>query len=518
MSSFVHSAGQRYPGDREQHNTEEPTALELRMRQILSHVDFPAMSRDALDALRATPEDDASLQHLANIVLREYALTLKVLRTANSAYYKRGGRPVESAAHAMLLIGARTVRSLAASLLVFDHYRKQSPGLKELMLLSMITANHARELAMKRRLPDPEEAHLAGMFRNLGEVLVAGYLPREYAKIICKMEEERKPAIPASFEVLEFTFEDLGEAMARHWGMPEAVVSCMRATGPVGTTELGSIVACAHDLTMAVYRRGKDEPEGGVGDVVVRYARALSLTHADLTAVIRAAHAETREILSSAKVSLDDLRLRHQRDAAIRALGGVPGAPTPLASPAIDSDVLSGMRRQLVEESRRAADPASGEDLNRVILTMLEAIYRGGPFDRVVFCVMAPDGRSVKARFGLGTAVESLLETFSYELSPRAGPVAVSLLRRQASFVPVERDFNDQELKFAQSLGAGSFGILPVVVAGRLLGCVYCDRPWNAAPPDRATVAFAREVCAGAVKGIAARRATPTPIRSAAVT
>ena len=144
------AARQRYPDNRDGHNTEEPTALEIRMRQILSEADFPAISKDALDALRATPDDDASLQRLANIVLRDYALTLKVLRTANSAYYKRG-KPVQSATHAMLLLGARTVRHLAGSIMMFDHYRKRSPGLKELMLMSMITANHAREIGHAHR-------------------------------------------------------------------------------------------------------------------------------------------------------------------------------------------------------------------------------------------------------------------------------------------------------------------------------------------------------------------------------
>ncbi|MBK8248263.1 MAG: HDOD domain-containing protein [Gemmatimonadetes bacterium] len=504
--------------------SDEPTALEVRMRQILAQADFPAISRDALEALKATPDNDASLQRLANIVLREYSLTLKVLRTANSAYYKRGGKPVQSAAHAMLLLGARTVRSLAASLLVFDHYRKRSPGLKEQMLLSMLTANHARELAMLRNLPDPEEAHLAGMFRNLGEVLVAGYFPREYARIINQMEVNRKAPGIAAFEVLGFTFEDLGEALTRHWGMPEAVVGCTRADGPAGVTELGAVVACAHDLTTAVYRRDREVRGDGVTDVMERYAKALKLSRADVGAVMKAALRETKEIFASAKVNIDDLRLRNQHDAAIKELGGWVGMATPPSTDSVTGDPVDGLRRTLVEEVRRAAEPASGEDVNRVILTTLEAIYRGGPFDRVVFCMMAPDGRSVKARFGLGTAVEPLLESFRYDLSPREGPVAVAMLRRQSLFVPVDRDFTAQELRFAQSLGAGSFGILPVVVAGRLIGCVYCDRPWNARIPDKPTVAFARQVCDGAARGIAARRHTPlatsvvpTPLATTAI-
>ncbi len=512
MSSLAAQHRSRPSGDRDNRPPDEPSALDLRMRQILAQADFPAISKDALDALKAMPDDDASLQRLANIVLREYALTLKVIRTSNSAYYKRGGQQVQSAAHAMLLLGARTVRHLAASLLVFDHYRKRSPGLKELMLMSMLTANHARELAMLRKLPDPEEAHLAGMFRNLGEVLVAGYFARDYARIINLIEGGRKTAALAAFDVLGFTFEDLGEAMARHWGMPEPVVACMRADSPAGNTELGSVIACAHELTTAVYRRDRDARTDGVSEVMTRYSKVLKLTRDDASAVVRAALRETKETFASAKVSVDDLRLRKQHDAAINELGGWVGTATPAGTAAVDEfSATLALRRELSEEARRAAEPGSGEDLNRVILTTLEAIYRGGPFERVVFCVMSPEGTAIKARFGLGTAVESLLDKFSYELTPRDGPVAVAMLRRQSVYVPVDRDFTAQELRFAQALGAGSFGIFPVVVSGRLIGCVYCDRPWNARLPDKPTVAFVREICDDAMKGIAARQ-SGTPV------
>ncbi len=144
---------------------------------------------------------------------------------------------------------------------------------------------------------------------------------------------------------------------------------------------------------------------------------------------------------------------------------------------------------------------------------VLEAIFRGGPFDRVVFCMLTPDRTGVKARYGLGTGVEQLLESFAFELSPREGPVAVAMLRRQSVCVPVERDFTAQELRFAQSLGASSFGVFPVVVGSRLVGCVYCDRPWNSRLPDRNTLAYVRKLCEGAVKGIEARQSANTPGR-----
>lgn len=526
---IVQNHAKEYPGKREPHNTDDRSPLEIKMRMILSEADFPAISKDALDALKHMPEDDASIQRLSYIVLREYALTLKVLRTANSAYYKRSDKTIQSATHAMLLLGARTVRHLAASLLVFEHYRKRSPGLKELMLLSLLTANHAREIAMRRNLPDPEEAHLCGMFRNLGEVLIAGYFPKEYARILQHLETKARGEGIAAFEVLGFRFEDLGESMARHWGMPEPVIIGIRADGPLAVSEVGVITAFAHDLTAAVYRRDFDPKRDGVAEVLTRYARRLNLTREEVAGVLEASLAETKEVFASAKVTLDDLKLRRLQKAAMAQLGswGPPAAEIPApgasagATPEQVAEVeatiaLARVREELCSEVIRIAQPASGEDLNRVILMVLEGIFRGGPFDRVVFCMITPDRSGVKARYGLGTGVEQLLEKFTFELSPREGPVAVAMLRRQSVCVPVERDFTAQELRFAQSLGSSCFGVFPVVVGTRLVGCVYCDRPWNARLPDRGTLAYVRKLCEGAVKGIEARQAAATPGRQTA--
>jgi len=407
--------------------------VEGRLQRILADVDFPAISNDALEALKEVPDDESSIQRLANIVLREYALTVKVLRTANSAHYRRTDKHIRSAAHAMLLLGAGTVRHLAASLLLFEHYRKRSPGLKELMLLSLLTANHARELALLRGLPDPEEANLCGMFRNLGEVLVAAYFPRDYARILQAMEQRGCGQAAAAFEVLGFPYEALGEAMARNWGMPDRVVAGIRSAGTQASDDLLAITAFAHELTTAVYRRDADPARDGVTEVLARFAKRLKLGRDEVGGVLQSALKETRATFAAANVTLDGLTLRKQQHAALAALGSheslaiddESGDAAPGAGRETTADPLQLVRLELRGEVERMAMPGSGEVLSRVILTALEAAFRGGPFQRVVLCMMTTDHRQLKARNGLGAGVESLLDRFTCDVDSRTSPIAL---------------------------------------------------------------------------------------------
>ena len=127
--------------------------------------EFPALSR-SIEQVLLKVDEEASLQHITNVILKDYSLTLRILRTANSALHNRSGRQIHSISHAVTLLGVEAVREMATGVVLLEHFRKHSPGLKELILLSLLTANHAREVADRAGYPPREVAYLCGMFRN----------------------------------------------------------------------------------------------------------------------------------------------------------------------------------------------------------------------------------------------------------------------------------------------------------------------------------------------------------------
>jgi hypothetical protein len=153
--------------------TADVSPVRARLARILDGTEFPALSRQIIDTLSALDDDANSLQRLANVVLREYSLTLSVVKTANSVHYRRGAHPIQSATHALMMLGARTVRQLAGSLLLFENYSRKSPELKELMLLSLLTASLGMAMTILPTLTADDSASHAGQ-RWLGVVLGLG--------------------------------------------------------------------------------------------------------------------------------------------------------------------------------------------------------------------------------------------------------------------------------------------------------------------------------------------------------
>ncbi len=481
--------------------------VEACLKRILQGAEIPAFSRQIQELMRALSDNEASTQWLANAVLKNYSLTLKVIRAGNTLQYNRTGTRVRSVTQAMLLIGTRAVGELAGSQLLFEHYGKRSPGLKQLMLLSMLTANHARALAVMLRLNGLEEAYLCGMFRNLGEVLVACHLEREYALILKEIEEHHRTPADACFHILNFRYEALGRAMARHWSMPAAVQQAL-APGAARADMLAAITAFSHELSFTVYRQDPESARAAVPQLLERFGRQLSLDEDKVRTILEKAVTETQATFAMVGLSLDDLRLRRQIERTLprRPDADVGGDERAAAEPAEGP----ATRAQLVAEVESVLTRAdAGLDLNRALLMVLEGVYRGGPFDRAAFALATGDRSEVQGRFGIGEDFEGLVQRFRYAVSARGGPIGAALARRAELIVWREGSPTRPELDLLDALAVHGLGVYPLVVHDLLVGCLYFDVLTPQRPPDPATRAFLDRLRACAVRAIALRRPPP---------
>jgi HD-like signal output (HDOD) protein len=447
------------------------------LAEIAGAAEFPTLSRSIEQVMRKVAEE-ASIQHITNVILKDYSLTLRILRTANSALHNRSGRPIHSISHAVTLLGVEAVREMATGVVLLEHFRKHSPGLKELILLSLLTANHAREVADLVGYPKREEAYLCGMFRNLGEVLVACYHPRGYAAVLLRLQEDRIPVAQACFEVLGFDYDRAGRAVATQWRIPESVRECMsdrvvrlRRAPSTEPERLETITHFAHKLTTAVYRREANGARASVNLLLHSLGPVLNLTHDAVKSIVERALAETGEVFQAMSVPMDHLRLKRQTEAALERLDEDPLVEAGLEQEA-DPEILNKLLRDVVAQ----VEHSSPHDLRAITLMVMEAIYRGGPFDHVLFALLDGSGHRLVAKLGFGESIDKIIANFNFLVSASSGPVAAVVLRKTDVYVTGPRDRQYEGTRFRQLFSAPVFGMLPLVATGSVVGCLYFDR------------------------------------------
>src|SRR5687768_1360926 len=147
---------------------------------------LPSPPGTALQILQLSQEEDVSLQRLADTISADPALSLRLLRYANSAMFGVN-KQVTTVRDAVVLLGVRSVRLLALTFsLVSTDDERACRGFDygRFWTHAITCAVAARQLAKSRQKIRPEEAFAAGLLSQIGRLVFAVGLPDEYASII----------------------------------------------------------------------------------------------------------------------------------------------------------------------------------------------------------------------------------------------------------------------------------------------------------------------------------------------
>ena len=91
--------------DTEADNSKKST-LSFLLRRMRRKADFPAMSERISEINRHTNQvEKASVSEFANVILKDYALTTKLLKLVNSSFYGQYGRSISTVSRAVVILG-----------------------------------------------------------------------------------------------------------------------------------------------------------------------------------------------------------------------------------------------------------------------------------------------------------------------------------------------------------------------------------------------------------------------------
>jgi hypothetical protein len=161
-------------------------ALEIERSPLVVCVDHlqqtagPAANNENAVALATKLLTAGTLQSCARTIQQDFGLTLRLLRIANSAMFNLAGKTVISVTHATALMGTDALSQLVDS--VPRHVIPRP--VRDLVLLSHLSATIARNLMNRLEPRYAEEAFIAGLFRNIGEICYAQEQPEDYTKIL----------------------------------------------------------------------------------------------------------------------------------------------------------------------------------------------------------------------------------------------------------------------------------------------------------------------------------------------
>jgi len=269
--------------------------LERYVTQLVGDSKLPLFSKRLLEILALGSQDRTSAHKLADLVLEDYALTLNVLRMANSFHYNRSNHAIENVSHAIVVLGMDTVRKLASTLVYFLAFENRSASLRELMVQSMLSAHVAGVAAERIKFPRREDAYLAAMLLNLGEVLVACHSPEHY--IVIRAEAREGISVrEACQRRLGFSFDAVARGVGKHWRLAPELSSIWDESG--APPQLAALARMGNELSRLMYKPSTKH-EAGLKLLIFHYGYTLRLKEEDLPGIWERAQEETRAMFGT---------------------------------------------------------------------------------------------------------------------------------------------------------------------------------------------------------------------------
>ncbi|MCP4581264.1 MAG: HDOD domain-containing protein [candidate division Zixibacteria bacterium] len=168
-------------------------------------------------------DQDVSNKDLADIILKDPSITVRLLKIANSSYYGVS-RDITSVNQAIMVIGLKAVKYFILSISVFSQVsaKKDKSNLdqKQLWTHFLETAVTSRKIAEHINYELPDEVYVAGLLHDIGLILLESNFPDEYGEVL-NYAKEGEDLCQAEKKVFGVDHQEVAEYVSQKWNMPK---------------------------------------------------------------------------------------------------------------------------------------------------------------------------------------------------------------------------------------------------------------------------------------------------------
>lgn len=482
--------------------------LEFLLRRMRHKSDFPALSESVSAINKIANSETESIDKLSNTILKDFALTNKLLRLVNSAYFRpAGGGNISTVSRAVIVLGFEAVRNIAITVLLFEHLQNKGNAnqLKEDFLRANLAGVLAKDIGAAAKMRDLEQSFICALFHSLGRLLSQFYFPEEADEIRRVMAQKNCSEDGAAMQVLGITFEEMGIAIARQWGFPPLIVSSMRKlpSGPVRKAiqqedRLRVLSGFSNELCDVIAQATPEARERELKKSMARFADAVALGQKEVLQTVQRAVEEVadfariihlnlpqttfgKQMRSFANAGLEENAAVDRKKDANSEDGTLLGESDPLSGVGGDAgaqpvDAQAVLTAGIQDISNTLID---GFQLNDILRIILETMYRAMGFKRVVLCIRDAKAGVMQGRFGFGPDANEVAKAFRFPLSFTPDIFHAATSKGVDLMIS---DINDPKIVnripdwYRKAVSAQSFVLFPLNIKGSSVALIYADR------------------------------------------
>jgi HD-like signal output (HDOD) protein len=186
--------------------------------------EIPTLPSIATTIMEKTLDSQVNARQIAQMVERDQALAVKVLKVANSPFYRRI-KEISTIRGAVVLLGFNVLKSIVLSISVinlFNEKDKRNLDFYKFWQHSIACAVCAKAIANKVFPPAAEDAFIAGLLHDLGKVVADQLICREgeYREVLEVMNRANSDIIEVEKSIMGVDHATLGKYLMEKWNLP----------------------------------------------------------------------------------------------------------------------------------------------------------------------------------------------------------------------------------------------------------------------------------------------------------
>jgi HD-like signal output (HDOD) protein len=230
-------------------------------RFIENMAQLPSLPAVVAHLIKVVSSPETSAEDAAEIIEKDPALTTRVLRLANSAFYGMP-RSVSSVQSAVVILGFNTIKSLVlgASVMQMFPHNDQKNVLDRVRfwkhsIICAVVAKNIAQSVMNFVFIDPQSAFCAGIMHDVGKLIFELFAPKEYA-VICGVSREKSTSLfRVESAAMGINHADVGRILSDKWGLPLDLEQTMvYHHDPGAAQKITELVAVVHLADVITHR------------------------------------------------------------------------------------------------------------------------------------------------------------------------------------------------------------------------------------------------------------------------
>lgn len=188
--------------------------------------DLPTLPAVAHQARKIINDPKSSMKDLVEIIKSDLAISGRILRIANSAYYGIP-RKVDNLRLALVILGMSEIANLVTTISVLRMFKGKSfPRNFDILKFwghGAFCAEISVELYKLLKLPIPNGAYIAGLLHDVGKLVMALYFEDLFNK--CQSIYEKSELRYHEIEVREIGIDHghIGSWLVKRWNLPDNI-------------------------------------------------------------------------------------------------------------------------------------------------------------------------------------------------------------------------------------------------------------------------------------------------------